>query len=439
MSDKKIFIKNITSLFFVQIANVLMPMLTIPYVVRVVGPEKFGIINYAGAIVGYFILLVNYAFNLTASRRIAQNKDDNKRINKIFNEVLGAQIVLWIIAVLIFISCLIILPIFQQNMKIFVVTFLMTVGCVLTPDWLYQGMGNLQRLAFFNLFSKILFTVVILFMIKNAEDFFWQPLTFSVVQIISTSISLTWAIFKYNLTINIPSLKSIIKILNKDKTIFFSSIVISLYTTTNIVILGSFASVTEVGYFTAAQKFILLSQSIIVVPLTNALFPFVGGEFAKGNSHGVNVVKRIAPTIVVIMFFLSLLMVSVGSWFIGVFYGSNFETSKVIFRVMAFIPFIISISNLYGIQLMLNLKLDSVFFRITSIGAIMSLLINGLLVKHFGGLGAASAWLITELFITVSMGCYLHRRMGIQIFSKMSFNSTVLFAPLGRIILKIRK
>ncbi len=438
MLEKKALFKNITSLFVVQIANVLMPMLTIPYIVRVIGPEKYGIINYTGAIVGYFILLINYAFNLTASRRIAQNKNNKEKINQIFNEVLGAQIVLWILAVVIFFSCIIFIPVFQQNIRVFIVTFLMTVACVLTPDWLYQGMGNLQRLAFFNLFSKICFTIIILFLIKNADDFFWQPFALSIVQIIVTFISLRWAIFKYYLKIKIPPLKVIIGVLNNDKIIFFSSIIISIYTTTNIVILGSFASVTEVGYFTAAQKFIILSQSIIFVPLTNALFPFIGGEFSKGEANGINVVKKIAPSIVLIMFLLGLFMLTVGSWFIGVFYGSDFERSKVMFRVMAFIPFIISISNLYGIQIMLNLQLDKVFFKITTMGAVLSLLINGLMVKHFGGFGAASAWLVTELFISISMGYYLYK-IGIQIFSIKAFYHKVLFAPLNQIILKIRK
>ena len=438
MSEKKVLFKNITSLFIVQIANIFMPLLTIPYVVRVIGPEKFGIINYTGAIVGYFILLINYAFNLTASRRIAQNKNDKKKINQIFNEVLGAHILLWIFAVVIFIFCIIFLPVFQQNLKVFIATFLMTVACVLTPDWLYQGMGNLQRQAFFNLFSKIGFTIIILFLIKNADDFFLQPLALSIVQIMITFISLRWAIIKYNLKIKIPPLKAILEVLNKDKTIFFSSIVISLYTTTNIVILGSFASVIEVGYFTAAQNFIILSQSVIILPLTNALFPFIGGEFSKGEVNGINVVKKIAPYIVLIMFFLGIFLVTFGSWFLGVFYGDSFERSKLIFRIMAFIPFIISISNLYGIQIMLNLKLDKVILKITSTGAIISLCINALMVQYFGGLGAASAWLITELFITTSMGFYLYK-IGIQIFSIKAFYPSQLFTPLNQVILKIKK
>lgn len=436
MTKKKL-VKNISSLFLVQIANILLPMLSIPYVVRIIGPEKFGLINYSGAIVGYFVLLVNYAFNLTASRRIAQNKNDNKKINIIFNEVLGCQIILWIIAFCLFLICIFFIPVFQQNTKVFIVTFLITIACVFTPDWLYQGMGDLQRLAFFNLVTKVFLTAFIIFIIKKPTDFFWQPLAMSIVQIFVTFTSLKWAIFKYKLKIKLPDFYMLINVLNNDKTIFFSSIIISLYTTTNVVILGTLASKIEVGYFSAAQKFIILAQSIIVMPLTNALFPFIGGEFSQSKENGINTVKKIAPMIVTIMFLLGIFLLTFGTWFIGQFYGSSFQKSKIIFQLMAFIPFVISVSNLYGIQIMLNLKLDKVFFKITTTGAIISLLINALMVRYYGGFGAASAWLITELFITVSMGYYLYKKE-IQIFSIKAFYPSVLFAPLSQIILKIK-
>jgi PST family polysaccharide transporter len=438
MTKQIIFFKNISSLFLVQIANILLPLLSIPYVVRIIGPEKFGLINYSGAIVGYFILLVNYAFNLTASRRIAQNKNDNKKISEIFNEVLGCQIILWILSFCLFVLCIFFIPVFQQNMKVFIVTYLITVACVFTPDWLYQGMGELQRLAFFNLITKIALTAFIIFIIKKPSDFFWQPFAMSIVQIFVTFTSLNWAMFKYKIKIKIPNFSILINVLNNDKIIFFSSIIISLYTTTNVVILGSLASKMEVGYFSAAQKFIILAQSLIVMPLTNSLFPFIGGEFSYSNINGINAVKKIAPLIVTLMFFLGVFLLTFGTFFIGEFYGSSFQKSKIIFQLMAFIPFIISISNLYGIQIMLNLKLDNVFFKITTAGAIISLLINAVMVRFYGGIGAASAWLITELFITISTGYYLYK-IGIQIFSIKAFYPTVLFAPLNQIILKIKR
>ncbi len=438
MTEKIKLLRNISSLFIVQIANILLPMLSVPYVVRIIGPEKFGLINYSGAIIGYFIILVNYAFNLTASRRIAQNKTDNKRTNEIFNEVLGSQIILWIIAFVIFLICMVCIPVFQENNKIFIVTYLITIACVLTPDWIYQGMGDLQRLAFFNLMAKLFLTAFIFFIIRKPSDFFWQPLAFSLVQIFVTYFSLRWAMLKYKLIVKLPSFSVIINVLNNDKNIFFTSILINLYTTTNIVILGSLSSKTEVGYFSAAQKFIILSQSLIVMPLTNSLFPFIGAAFSEGIKNGIDTVKKIAPTIVVIMFTLGIFLLTLGTWFIGEFYGNSFLRSKSIFQVMAFIPFIISVSNLYGIQIMLNLKLDKVILIISGFGAVTSLFISVCLSYYFGALGTATAWLITELIITISMGCYLFKK-GIQIFSIRGFYPPVLFAPFNQIISTIKR
>ena len=436
MYRNKIF-KNFSSLFLAQVANILLPLLSIPYIVRVIGPEKFGLINYSGAIIGYFVILVNYAFNLTASKRISQNNRDLKIINKIFNEVLGCQILLWLLAFLVFLICLFYVPIFQQNSKIFIVTFLITIASILTPDWIYQGMGDLHRQAFFNIATKLILTGLLFTLIKKPDDFFWQPFLLSISQVFVTFTSLYYAISKYNLTIDLPKFSVLINVLNEDSSMFFSSIIISLYTTTNIVILGILASKQEVGYFSAAQKFIILTQSLILVPITNTIFPYISSKFSEGIDSGINSVNKIAPIIILIMFLIGVVLFFIGPWIIIAFYGENFKNSGNIFRIMSFIPLVISISNLYGIQIMLNLKLDKIFLKIIIFGAFVSLFFNSFLVKNYGGFGAASSWLICELFISVIMGIYLFKN-GIQIFSIRKYYPSELILSLRSLKILIK-
>lgn len=413
-------IKNFSSLFLVQVANVLLPLLSIPYIVRIIGPEKFGLINYSGAIIGYFVLIINYSFNLTASKSISQNNKDSKIINKIFNEVFGCQILLWTLCFFVFLICIFLVPVFHQNNKVFIVTFLITISCVLTPDWIYQGMGDLHRQAFFNLISKLILTGLMFVLIKQPSDFFWQPLALSISQIFVSFTSLNYALFKYKLKIVLPKLSSLINVLNECKSIFFSSIIISLYTTTNIVILGSLSTELEVGYFSAAQKFIILTQSLFLIPLTTSLFPFISSKFSESIEIGINSVKKIVPFITTLMFFICFVLFFIGPWFLVQFYGLDFQKSIYMFRLMAFIPFFVLISNIYGIQIMLNMKLDKIILIITIFGALISLMLNAYLGKWYGGIGAASSWLFSELFISVIMGVYLFKN-GIQIFSIKRF------------------
>ena len=422
----------------VQIANMLLPLLSIPHFVRVIGPEKFGLINYSGAIVGYFVLLVNYSFNLSATRKVSQNNKNKIRINDIFNEVLGSQIILWLVSFLIFLCCLFYIPVFKDNYKLFMVTYLITISCVFTPDWLYQGMGDLQIIAFFNLLSKTVLTILIIYLINDPIYFYWQPLLISIIQILTTLISLFFALYKYKLNIKLPCIIKLLQVLNENKSIFFSSIIISLYTTTNIVILGSIVGKNEVGYFTAAQKFILIVQSLILVPLSNSLFPFIGEEFSKSIDNGILIVKKIAPLILIFTFIISIFLFFLGPWFLEAFYGNGFFKSKTIFKIMSFVPFIISISNLYGIQILLNMKLDKIFFKIISIGSIVSIFINLTISKFYGGLGAAYAWLFTEFFISSYMAFSLFKS-GIQIFSIDSFRPTFIYASAKEIFEKIKK
>jgi PST family polysaccharide transporter len=437
MSSKSHLFKNISSLFIVQVANVVLPIITVPIIVRIIGPYKFGLINYSAAIVSYFVLVISFAFNLTASRRMAHNKNDKHVSNNIFNEVLGAQLFLWLICSIIFVILLFTLPVFKTNQFLFFVTYCLTISTVLTPDWIYQGMGDLQRLAFFNLISKVFLSILVVIIIKKPEDFYLQPLSLSIVQIVVTFFSLVWAIKKYNFRIKLPTLKHIFSILNGDKLVFFSTIVISLYTTTNIVVLGAFTNESEVGYFTAAQKFILLAQSVLAMPLANALFPFISSEFGISQNKGIETVKKIAPFVFTFTFLLGLVMSTVGVWFIGIFYGNSFEKSKLLFLILSFVPFLISISNICGIQVMLNLNFKKQFFRITAVGAVCSMVINALLVVKIGSIGAAVAWLITELIVTLSMVYFLNSR-GIYVFRMKDYAPKYLLNTIFNLLLKLK-
>ena len=117
--QNKNIIKSTSSLFLVQIGNYVVPMISIPIIVRIIGPDKFGMINYASAIIMYFFLLINYGFNLTATRKIAQLGNNSDIRNSVFSEVLGSKIFLFFISCLIFAGCLVVFPVFQKDIVLY--------------------------------------------------------------------------------------------------------------------------------------------------------------------------------------------------------------------------------------------------------------------------------------------------------------------------------
>jgi O-antigen/teichoic acid export membrane protein len=391
----------------VQIANYALPMVSLPIISRVIGPEKFGIVNYAAAFMTYFNILITYGFDLTATRSVAKDPYNSDLRNKVFSEVLQAQFFLLLISTGLFVLCLYVVPPFQREKEVAIFSFLFCIGTLFTQNWLFQAMQDLAKIALFDFVSKLLFTTSILFFIKGKSDYIWLPLTTSIIQITIAIASFIWAIRRYNLKFIKTSIIAIFFLLKNESVVFFSLILITLYTTTNIIILGLFQTSEKVGFYTGAQKLIIVAYSVVTIPISHTFFPVIGKAFAENHQKGLLIVQKIIPIIIIITGMMGITMLIFGPWALRIFYGREFEPSVIIFQILAFTPMFIALGNIFSIQVMLNLKMDKQFFKITATGAILSVATNFLLANKFGYIGTALNWLFTEIFITTTMYIFL--------------------------------
>lgn len=435
---KKGVLKNVFSLWIVQVSNYVFPFLTVPIVSRIIGPDKLGVINWSAAFMAYFTILINFGFDLSATRAIAAQRDNLAERNRIFNQVVSAKILLFGVSIVLFIGSLFLFPQLRAEKQVAIYSFLLCFAWVITPNWLYQGMQELSRIAVFNLVTKIIFTVVILIVVRQKSDYIWQPLAISIAQIAVGVYSFLFAVKRYKITLGLSKLQPVLDLLWQERIIFFSMVVVNLYTTTNIVLLGFMQNNVQVGYYTAGWRLIMIIQQMIAIPLGQALFPFVGSAFAEDREKGLIVIKQLIPIVTALTGFASILLFLFGEIGIKIIYGDKFLPSVAVFRVLAFVPMIITWSNLLGIQTMLNLKMDKVFFRITAAGAVLCILLNLILVKQFGYMGTAWCWLLSEFFITATMYVVL-RRKGINVIDLRFFSPTYFKKYLDPMISKIKQ
>lgn len=399
MSRSTDLIKNVFSLGLVQVSNLVLPLISLPIISRIIGPEKYGIINYASAVIAYFTLIINYGFDMTASREVAQNCDNLDKVNGIFSNILYTKILLFICSCFLFLLSIYFLPGLENEKLVAIYTYLICIGWVITPNWLYQGMQQLHRIAILNVLSKLIFTVAILLIIKEKNDYYLQPLVFSFSQILVGVISFVWAFKLYHIKLLKFQFRKIVKTLNDGKSIFFSLLTINLYTYTSVVVLGFFNSSTEVGYYTAANRLISVAQAVMFAPINQALFPFIGSAFGRSKEEGLNMIKKVFPSTLIISFLYCCLLLLFSRIMVKIIFGPSFNSAVTILQLLSFVPFIINCSTVLGIQAMVNLKMDKSFFHITLIGACISLPLNFLASKYFGAIGTAISYVIIEVMI----------------------------------------
>ena len=409
-NSKKQLTKNVFSLTIVQIATYVLPLISVPIISRIIGPDKFGVINFAAAYIVYFNLLIGYSFDFTATRKIAREPDNEATRNKVFSEVFYTQCLLFIFSSIVFIILLYTVPELKHNKTIVIYSFFICVAALFTQNWLFQAMQDLSKVAIFNLISRLLFSICILVLVKKQEDYIWQPLLIGVIQTLVAIWSFVWAYKRYNIKLLKLPLTNCFQVLWQERMIFFSLVFVNLYTSTNTFILGLNQNPEQVGYFTAGQRLIVIAQSVLAIPLTQALYPFIGKAFGDSREKGLIIVQKLAPIIVLIFGLASILMFLFGPFLILLFYGEKFAPAISVFQVQSTIPLIIALSNILGIQIMMNLGMDKLFFRITALAGFISITLNLLTVKRWGYLASSYNYIFTEIFILVIMYIVLRRQ-----------------------------
>jgi O-antigen/teichoic acid export membrane protein len=183
--DNKVVVKNFSFLSVLQVLQLFIGFLLFPYLISVLGSNNYGIIVFAQAVVGYFLLILNYGFNITATKKIAICKNDSKKIWEIITITYITKLFILLLIVIIFISLILLVPFFSKYKEIYLFTVISLVGWFLYPEWYFQGVEKMENITYIILVSKIISLILILVLVKGPLDFFYVPIINSISMIIS--------------------------------------------------------------------------------------------------------------------------------------------------------------------------------------------------------------------------------------------------------------
>lgn len=415
---KKRLLENFFSLSILQGANYILPLITLPYLVRVLGPEKYGLIAFAQSFIQYFVILTDYGFNLSATREISINRDDKEKISQIFSSVMVAKFLLGILSFIVLVLSLAFIPRFRSEWLIYVLTFGIVVGNILFPVWFFQGMESMKYITILNITAKLIFTACIFVFIGGKSDYIYVPLINSLGYLVTGWLSLRIIFSKFGVKLIIPKIQAIKHQLKEGWYIFISTVAISLYTTSNTFILGLFTSNTVVGYYSAAEKIVKALQGILT-PLSQTVYPYISRLASESKQKALAFIRKLVTLVGSGSFAISLLTFLLARPIVNVVLGAQYQDSIVVLKILAFLPFVIALSNVFGIQTMLTFNLKGAFSRILVLAGILNILLALILVPIYQHVGTSISALVTEMFVTVAMFFYLCSK-GIKVFGGLS-------------------
>jgi PST family polysaccharide transporter len=409
---KSLLLKNISYIGLSQAANYLLPLITLPYISRVVGVQNFGALEYAYIIALYFVQAVEYSFDVSATRRMAAISKRTSMVSRLFSAVLFAKIILWITSSIIFVILIQWIDAFSEYKTIIMIYYCLTISSVFTQNWFFQGLQKLKIIALANVSIKLIFTALLFILVREEKDYIWIALSTALGYLIvsGATFSYSFKIFP-GLQIIPPRLKSITIILKKGFYIFVSGMANKLYTFSGMYWAGNLLTTFDLGIFGAAHKLFIVVQTMMFYPINLALLPHLAKKLKEGRDKYIDSLKNYAKTVSIIYIPSMLILYLITPYLVQILFGTEFSDSKQIFRF--FIPSLTAgvFINLFMSQGLISIHKDALFLRITLLFSVISMIGNYFFILHFVAQGGALFRSLMDIFFAIVSGFVFYYAM----------------------------
>ncbi|HMW53401.1 MAG TPA: flippase [Rhodocyclaceae bacterium] len=395
--------RTLASLYVIQAANFAVPLLTQPWLTRALGVDGYGRLNFALAVVAYFVLLADYGFNLSATRQIAVQRDDKAARSRTFWATLGVKALLAFVGGLMLLVLAALSSTLGEISGLLALGYLAVIGSVLTPTWYFQGVERADFAALATLLPKALAIPLIVAGVRGPADLPAAMLLTAAPGLLSGLWCLAELARSRAVAMQRPALADLRAALADGWHVFVSTAAISLYTTSNTVLLGWLSGPAAVGHFAAADKLLKAAQAA-TAPVSQALFPRVSHLMHHDRAAALCTLRRLLKWQGAFTFAVSVGLFVLAPVLVRLLYGEAFEAAVEVVRWMAPLPCLIGLSNVFGIQTLLPLGREKLFSRILLVSGVVNLGLLALLAPVYGAPGAAIAVTITEAGVTALMG-----------------------------------
>jgi len=396
-SIKKNYTYNLSLIF----ANMLFPLITAPYLSEVLGAMNIGKVNYATAIVNWFIIIAGFGIPRFAVREIAKFRDDKNKTTAIFWNLIFIQAFISIFFLAIYTIFISNVAAFRQDIRLHLLMSLMLALNIINIEWFYKGIEEYGYITVRNIIVKCLCVLTIFLLINSDEDYiFLAAITIGMVGI--NNLANFFHAFKYVDT-KIPKL-SLVPYLKQIRIFFFISIVVALYTQLDQVLLGSVSTV-GLAFYMRSKSILNIGQSLttslitVISPRAAYLTQTDRKSYVKMVQKSINYIYLLGIPISVGFF----LFAYQAMYLLG---GFEFAQASLALQIMAPLSFIITLGSWVSSQILIPNGFEKISFKIQCFAVVISIFLNTILISYFTYIGVVITRLLVEVFLLIAKTIY---------------------------------
>lgn len=402
--------KNFIYQALYEVLLIVLPILTSPYVSRILGADNIGIYSYTYTIAYYFTLFSALGIKNYGNREISRCRDNKDELNKTFSSILLLHIIISVIVIAIYV-------IYCMKAKVeyqiyFSIQILYLIGTLFDISWLFFGLELFKTTVTRNMIIRVLSVILIFLTVRTKSDL-WK---YVLILAISNFASQIYLWFKLKSLVKIIKVKSadIFKHLPQMLILFVPTIAVSLYNYMDKVMLGTLAGTTELGYYENSFKITTVCSSVIG-SVGTVMLPRMSNMIAKGNFKESQKYIRISMTCVMFMSCAMAFGISAISHdFAPIFWGDKFQKCGVLLELLAIYLPVQGFASVLRTQFLIPNKWDKQYTISLCIGAGVNIIINYLLIPYLGAIGAVIGTIAAETSVCVTQAIMTSRKLPIR-------------------------
>ena len=390
---------NLIMNVILKMSSFIFPLITFPYVSRVLGAVGNGKVSFATSVIYYFTMIATLGIPTYGVKICAQHRDNKEKLGKTVKELLVIESIAMLISYLIFFVALFTIPRLQEERTLMLINSATILLTVFGVEWFYQAIEQYDYITFRNLAFKVLSIVLMFLLVHKTEDY----ILYGAITVIGTVGSNV---------LNIIRLRKLVDLKTKAKLelsrhirpimmLFMLSASTMIYTSLDTTMLGFIKGDADVGYYNAAIKLknILVS---LVTSLGTVLLPRLSNSLANQDMSSFNrLIKKSFDFALLVSIPLATYCVMEASICIDFLAGNGYQPAVLPMQLISPAIIFIGLSNIIGIQILIPLGKENLTVISTIVGAIVNVILNSILIPAYSAAGAALATTIAELSVVI--------------------------------------
>ncbi len=398
-TDRKIVLSNAASLSLLQVITYIVPVIIAPYLFRVLGPEKFGLIAFAQAFIQYFMILTDYGFSITATKEISLCQNQHTKICHAFSSVMIVKVALTFLSFLMIGAIVYFIPRFRNDWLVYLFSAGAIVGNTIFPVWFFQGTEKMKYITYLNISGGVILAFFIFYFVKSPRDYLMVPLINSSVSLITGVMALYIVFRRFRVVFIFRGYKSVRQQLKAGWDIFISIAAINAYTTTRVFILGLLTNNTVTGFYSIAERIANACQTFPLTSFSQAIFPRLSQIFRNNKAKAFKLMQHIQEITNIVSLICLPIIYAFAEPIVRIICGKAYLESVITLRLLLISVFFVAV-NAFRVQFLLVCGKTYIYSRIHVIMAMIGLPIIFLLIYSFSYTGAAIATIAIEAGIS---------------------------------------